>query len=76
MAAFIAIVFGAACAFYGYALVQFRREIDLLRSQRNRGATMIVPFRSAPESRQRAESDRQTKVTVLPLSGMANRDVA
>ena len=76
MAGLIAIVLIAACVFYGYALVRFGREIGLLRFQRNRGRTMIVPFRSAPEFRNREDASGKTKVTVLPVSGMANRDVA
>ena len=75
MAAFITIVLGGACVFYGYALAQFGREISLLRSQRNRGAAFVVPFRGMPESRY-SESGSRSKVTVLPISGIANRDVA
>jgi hypothetical protein len=75
MAVFIAIVLGAACAFYGYALAQFGREIGLLRSRRNRGAAFVVPFRGMPESRY-PESAPKSKVTVLPVAGVANRDVA
>jgi len=76
MAAFVAIVLGAACAFYCYALARFGREIRLLRSQRIRGAALVVPFRGMPESGRYADSGTRTKVTVLPVNGMANRDVA
>ncbi|MGA8870775.1 MAG: hypothetical protein WB460_06550 [Candidatus Acidiferrales bacterium] len=76
MAAFVAIVLGAACVFLVYALVQFGREIRLLRSPRNRGAALVMPFRGMPESRY-SESASRSKVTVLPVSGMASsRDVA
>lgn len=74
MAAFIAIALGAACVFYGYALARFGREIKLLRFQRARGAALVVPFRSMPESGR--YSSARAKVTVLPVNGMANRDVA
>lgn len=74
MAASVVIVLGAACAFYCYALVRFGREISLLRSQRNR--SVIVPFRSAPEFRRGAARDSSTKMTVLPISGDVDRDVA
>ncbi|MGC2333668.1 MAG: hypothetical protein WA581_19610 [Candidatus Acidiferrales bacterium] len=76
MAALFAIVLGAACAFYVYALVQFGREILRLRSQRNRGVTLVAPFQSMPEFRERRGSGRKAKVTVLPVSGAADRDVA
>ncbi len=75
MAAFVIIVLGGACVFYGYALAQFGREISLLRSQRNRGAALVMPFRGMPESRY-SDSGARSKVTVLPANGMANRDVA
>lgn len=76
MAAFIAIVLGAACVFFGYALAQFGREIKLLRSQRNRGVPLVVPFRGMPESRESAGSAAITKVTVLPMNATVRRDVA
>ena len=75
MAAFITVVLGGACVFYGYVLAQFGREIGLLRSQRNRGAAFVIPFRGMPESRY-SESGSRGKVTMLPVNGMANRDVA
>jgi hypothetical protein len=76
MAAFITIVLGGACVFYGYVLAQFGREISLLRSQRNRGAAFVVPFRGMPESARYSDTGARSKVTVLPVSGVANRDVA
>jgi hypothetical protein len=76
MAAFIAIVLGAACVFCGYALARFGREIGLLRSQPARGVLLVVPFRGMPESRESTSSGRKNNVTVLPVSGAANRDVA
>lgn len=76
MAVFITIVLGGACAFYGYVLVQFGREIRRLRGQRNRGAALVVPFRGMPESARYSDSHAREKVTVLPVNGMANRDVA
>jgi hypothetical protein len=76
MAAFVAIVLGAACIFLVYALMQFGREIGLLRSRRNRGAALVMPFRGMPESARYSESVSRRKVTVLPVSGMSNRDVA
>lgn len=76
MAAFVVVVLGAACAFYGYALAQFGREIRLLRGQRNRGAALVVPFRGMPESSRYSDFSAREKVTVLPVNGMANRDVA
>ncbi|HEX4003578.1 MAG TPA: hypothetical protein VHX36_13080 [Candidatus Acidoferrales bacterium] len=75
MAAFIAIVLGGACTFYGYALARFGREIKLLRAQRGRGGPLVVPFRGMPESRY-SESAAKTKVTVLPMGGAIDRDVA
>ena len=75
MAAFLVIVLGAACAFYGYALARFGREIRLLRAQRTRGVPLVVPFRGMPESA-RSGSSAKAKVTVLPVSGAINRDVA
>ncbi len=77
MAALFAIVLGAACAFYVYALMRFGREIWLLRSQRNRGVT-IWPRRSRTcrnPSNNPARA-RKAKVTVLPVNGAADRDVA
>lgn len=76
MAALFAIVLGAACAFYVYALVRFGREIWLLRSQRNRGVTIAAPFQNLPESLEQPGSRRKAKVTVLPANGAADRDVA
>jgi hypothetical protein len=76
MAVFVVIVLGAACVFLVYALGQFGREIGLLKSQRNRGAALVVPFRGMPESARYSDSGARTKVTVLPVSGMAKRDVA
>jgi hypothetical protein len=76
MAAFIVIVLGAACVFYGYAVARFGREIGLLRSQRTRGAALVVPFRGMPESARHSDSDARAKVTVLPVNSMAHRDVA
>jgi hypothetical protein len=76
MAAFIAIVLGAACVFYGYALARFGREIKLLRSRRTPGALLVVPFRGMPESARHTESSTKAKVTVLPVNSVVNRDVA
>jgi hypothetical protein len=76
MPAFMAILLSAACAFFVYAMAQFRRELGLLRSQRNRSMTMIVPFRSVLESPKGAEAGRKSDVAVLPLRGVARRDVA
>ncbi len=76
MAAFITIVLGGACVFYGYVLAQFGREISLLRSQRNRGAAFVVPFRGMPESARYSDAVAKPKVTVLPVGSMANRNVA
>jgi len=76
MAAFFAIVLGAACAFYGYVLAQFGREIRLSRAQRARGVPLVVPFRSMPESARYSDAVTKTKVTVLPVNGLVNRDVA
>jgi hypothetical protein len=76
MAALFAIVLGAACAFYVYALLQFGREIWRLRAQRNRGVMIVAPLQSMPEFRERRRSGRKAKVTVLPVSGVVNRDVA
>jgi hypothetical protein len=75
MAALFAIVLGAACVFYVYALVRFGREIALLRSQRNRGVRVIASFPAAPEFREQSGRGR-TKLAVLPVSGAADRDVA
>jgi hypothetical protein len=75
MAAFVTIVLGAACAFYCYALARFGREIGLLRSQRSRGATVIVRFRGTREMARFSKSKSKSKITVLPV-GTANRDVA
>jgi len=76
MAAFFTIVLGAACVFYGYVLAQFGREIRILRSQRNRGVPLVVPFRGMPESNRYSDAVTKTKVTVLPVNGLVNRDVA
>jgi uncharacterized protein involved in response to NO len=76
MTALVAIVLGAACAFLVYALVQFGREIRLLRSQRNLGAALLLAFRGMPESAVHSDPRAKSKVTVLPVGGMANRDVA
>jgi hypothetical protein len=76
MAAFVAIVLGAACVFYLYTLVQFGREIWRLRSQRNRGVSVVEPFQSMPEFREQRSSRKKAKVTVLPVNGAADRDVA
>lgn len=76
MIAFITIVLGGACAFYGYALAQFGREIRLIRGERKRGAALVVPFRGMPESAGYSDLSAREKVTVLPVNGMANRDVA
>jgi hypothetical protein len=76
MAAFIAIALSAACAFFVYAMAQFGREIGLLRSQRTQSTTMIVPFRSVPESREGADRGGKNDVAVLPVGGMARRGVA
>ena len=78
MAAFIAIVFGTACLFYGYVLTQFGREIRVLRSQRARGVPLVTPFRGMPEFRESPVTvvAIKPKVTVLPASGAVKRDVA
>jgi hypothetical protein len=76
MAALFAIVLGAACAFYIYALLHFGREIWRLRSERNRSVTIVEPFQGMPEFREPRGSRRKPKVTVLPVSGAADRDVA
>jgi hypothetical protein len=76
MAALFAIVLGVACVFYLYTLVQFGREIWRLRSQRTRGVSVVEPFQSMPEFREQRGSHRKAKVTVLPVNGAANRDVA
>ncbi len=78
MAAFIAIVLGAECIFYCYALVRFGREIKGLRSRRARGVPLVIPFRGMPELRESAGSfaGSENKVTVLPVNGVIKRDVA
>lgn len=70
MTALVTITLAAICAFYGYCLVRFGREIKLLRSQR---ATSVIPFRVLEE---RGGLDPSTKVTVMPVSRAAKRDVA
>jgi hypothetical protein len=76
MAVFVAIVLAMACAFYGYALARFGREIKLLKAQRARGLSLVVPFRGMPESPRYADSSARAKVAVLPTHGVVNRDVA
>jgi hypothetical protein len=76
MAAFVAIVLGSACAFYGYALARFGREIKRLKARRARGISLVVPFRGMPESATYLDSVAKAKVTVLSAHGAVNRDVA
>ncbi|HTZ73037.1 MAG TPA: hypothetical protein VMB47_03885 [Candidatus Aquilonibacter sp.] len=76
MAALFAILLGAACIFYLYALVQFGREIWRLRSQRNRAVSVVEPFQSMPEFREQRRSRGKATVTVLPVNSAADRDVA
>lgn len=76
MAAFIAVVLGAACVFFGYALARFGREIRVLRCQRAQGAPLVIPFRGTPEFRESARLTVRSKITVLPANRAATRDVA
>lgn len=80
MAAFVATVLGLACAFYGYALARFGREIKLLKARRAHGVPLVTPFRGMPESTRYADSGAEAgpkaKVTVLQAHGVVNRDVA
>ncbi|HTZ99747.1 MAG TPA: hypothetical protein VMB02_05410 [Candidatus Aquilonibacter sp.] len=76
MGALVAVLLGAACVFYAYALVRFGREIGLLRSQHARSLATHVPFRSPSESRETSGSSATSKVTVMPLGSVADRDVA
>jgi hypothetical protein len=64
---FIALVLVPACAFYLYALTQFRRELAQLRSGRARPATLVKLTSSDLSPIVQVESPELGPVPVIPI---------